>query len=467
FLESLGVSRVLWQELLPESMREKEKAFSLNFFSLRQNLSRPGLSQEEKEKLRLELARQEEAYLVFLSQMRYLSPELAQIFSPQQVTLEWAQENLTGSDTAVVEYFIGEKKSLLICLTRDDGHFFALPGRDEIKDSLRGYLKLLSSPPSDDFLGELASKRLYRELLGRAEKVFPPNIKRLIIVPDDVLFFLPFETLSSPFSSEKEEFLTSRYSVSYSPSVSSLALLNTREKKSYPVHFLGLGNPSYSGQKISLFSRRVSSAEILMDVYQSQGFSLSPLPGSEREVKKISRLFPESKSKIFLRENAREEVLKQEDIRQAQVIHFACHGFLDLNFPFRSALVLSQLSSSREDGFFQVREVYTCPIEAEMVVLSACQTGKGTLERGEGLVGLPRVFFISGARSVVSTLWNIEDRPAADFMLSFYTNLYRGMNKAEALGKTKQEMLRSKKYSHPHYWGAFVLNGDALSTIEF
>ena len=130
-------------------------------------------------------------------------------------------------------------------------------------------------------------------------------------------------------------------------------------------------------------------------------------------------MFPRNNRSIYLGEFANECIVKNTVGQDYSVIHFACHGFLDEQFPYRSALVLSFNDNEKEDGFFQVREIFNSRLKAEMVVLSACQTGRGTLKAGEGILGLPRVFFYTGARSVVSTLWNIGDKPTARFMNFF------------------------------------------------
>jgi CHAT domain-containing protein len=117
-----------------------------------------------------------------------------------------------------------------------------------------------------------------------------------------------------------------------------------------------------------------------------------------------------------------------------------------------------------EDGFLQVSEIYNLRLRSELVILSACQTARGRLENGEGILGLPRIFFYSGARSVLSTLWRIEDKSTARFMKYFYKYLTKGFDKSESLRLAKIKMIKSG-YSHPFYWAGFVLNGEYSSAI--
>ena len=169
---------------------------------------------------------------------------------------------------------------------------------------------------------------------------------------------------------------------------------------------------------------------------------------------------------LFVSANAQEEVVKKIALEDYQIIHFACHSLLDERFPFRSALILA-LNGDSEDGFLLVREIYNLRLSAEMIVLSACQTGKGRLENIEGVLGLPRIFFYCGARSVVSSLWKINDKSTTKFMSQFYKHISEGKSKPQALRLAKLYMI-DNKYSHPFYWASFVLYGDgsALQKIN-
>jgi len=137
---------------------------------------------------------------------------------------------------------------------------------------------------------------------------------------------------------------------------------------------------------------------------------------------------------------------------------------VDEILPLRSALVLSMMNNEIEDGFLQAREIYNLRLVSEMVVLSACQTAKGTMESVEGILGLPRIFFYTGARSVLTSLWRIRDRTTARFMTRFYQNLVEGYGKAQALRLAKIEMIESK-FAHPYFWAAFVLNGEFSTAV--
>jgi CHAT domain-containing protein len=211
---------------------------------------------------------------------------------------------------------------------------------------------------------------------------------------------------------------------------------------------------------------KISVANILRETYEGQGFDFSSLPRSDREIKGVASFFSKSARTLCLKAEASKERIKSLSLEDYQIIHFACHGFIDEQIPYRSSLVLSWDERSGEEGFLQVREIATLRLAAELVVLSACETGKGRIEKGEGILGLTRSFFNSGTRSVVSALWKIGDKPTAEFMRRFYSYLSQESDKAQALRLAKLDLLKSK-YSHPFYWAPFLLHGESNSRLEF
>jgi len=332
---------------------------------------------------------------------------------------------------------------------------------------LKAYLKVLSARPDGDFQGIKASRRLGKELLYPELWNIPDAIENLIIIPDGILYYLPFETLILDLKKKKtsDNFLVSDYKISYAPSSSSLLFLSRENEKDYLKDLLALGNPAYTWNGKSN-KRNMIPSEILKEVYQNEGFDLTSLPYSEREVKGISKFFHKTKRDIYLNHTASEKTIKNLMLDDYQILHFACHAILDEKFPFRSALVLSKEDSLDEDGFLQVSEIYNLRMTSNLVILSACQTGRGRLEKGEGILGLPRIFFYSGAKSVVSSLWKIDDKSTSIFMNHFYGFLSQGWNKSQSLRMAKLEMINSN-YSHPFYWAAFILNGDHSSKVNF
>jgi len=468
FLESLGESKIDIKESLSPGMKIRENELSSRISLVIQELSSSDLSQKRRQELLSKLRQEEDEYISLISRMRVEVPELANLVSTEPCNLDQVQQHLNGK-AGLIEYFLGESESFMFLITKNEFGVYGLPSRSEIEKSIKAYLKILSGPQRGEFKGTLAAKRIYTELLHPAERNIPESVESLIIVPDGILYNLPFETLIPDTMDEslQNDYLIAKYKISYVPSSSALLFLSENKvKRGNQKGLLAFGNPSYMLRDSSNGKNPKTEIQILREMYLDQGFELSPLPYTEREILEISSYFPENRKDIYLKDDAREEIFKEAPLKDYQIIHFACHGFLAEDFPFRSALVLALDDDPQEDGFLQVRELYNLRLKADLVVLSACQTGMGKLERGEGILGLPRIFFYAGARSVILTLWRINDESTAKFMNLFYRYLSEGNDKAQALRLAKLEMINSK-FSHPFYWAAFVLNGDSNSELYF
>ena len=446
FLESLGGFRTGFRDALPDSLRERERAISSRITAIIGELSRKEVSGRERAELREALRFQEDEYLRLVFRMREETPESAEVIFPQPIQLGQARALLPDERAAILEYFLAEDRIFLIVITKEKASLLSLAASEEIRPSVRAYIRLLSQPPKGNWEGGLAAAYLAERLAFPALRMLPDSVEHLIIIPDGFLSYLPFETLPLPPGRPASNGggLISRYSVSYAPSCS--ALLSLRRKSEPPEHskdFLAFGDPEYHRMKAGRKPGQLYVAAMMNDLYTEAGFDLSPLGQSGKEIRRISRRFSE----------------------KYQIIHFACHAFLDDRVPFRSGLFLSLREDGGEDGLLQAREIASLRMNAAMVVLSACQTSLGHLERGEGIMGLTRAFFTSGARSVLSTLWEIEDKAAAVFMEHFYDSLSRGEILSQALRSAKLRM-PSSGYDHPFYWAPFVLNGEPFSRIK-
>lgn len=469
FLESLGGASVDIQMQIRPELRKRENEISNKISAMMTEISGSNITQHEREVLLDRLNEAEEEYLNLMSQMRVESPEIFGLVSPRVRGTEEVQRRILDEKTALVEYFLGEDRSYGLLMTKDTFFLKVLPSRQEIESSLKAYLKLLSTPPEGKFKGILAAKRISKEYFSFVEEQISDSIQRLIIIPDGIFHCLPFETLVCVQSdlSHEDSFLIEKYTISYAPSSSSLFfLMDSKSELEDQKYLLAVGNPVYPAKSSKRGGKIKSYGETLREIYINLGFDFSPLPFTGKEILGISKYFPKKGTDVYLGAKAKEEIVKDIPLKEYQIIHFACHGLLDEKFPFRSALVLTLDEDEKEDGFLQVREIHNLRMNANLVVLSACQTGKGILERGEGILGLPRIFFYTGARSVVSTLWRINDRSTAQFMKSFYRHLSKGKGKAEALRLAKIDVIRSR-YSHPFYWAAFILNGEFKEAIHF
>ncbi|NPV83006.1 MAG: CHAT domain-containing protein [Candidatus Aminicenantes bacterium] len=369
--------------------------------------------------------------------------------------LEFIQKEVLSEDQLILDYFLGQEESYCFIISRDHFRVVRLPDEKEIERSVKLYIKLLGSTDVGEDDLRLAGSKIGKLLLP-AEELESEKFSSLIIVPDGLLNNLPFETLivGEPGS---RGYLIETHSISYSPA---LALI-TRFKKGpksadYQKELLAFGDPVYS----QWFNNQVRARLYFINgVHPPADFSLGHLPFSQKETKQLAELFPMKSYDLFLRKRASEENLKGLGLSSYRIIHFACHGLVSEKFPQRSSLVLSSSKKSSEDGFLTVREIYTLRLNSELVVLASCQSSRGSIERMEGIIGLPRVFLLAGSRAVVSALWSVNDRASQVLMLDFYRSLLAGKSRAEALRQAKLKMINGAS-SHPYYWAGYVLIGN-------
>ena len=198
------------------------------------------------------------------------------------------------------------------------------------------------------------------------------------------------------------------------------------------------------------------------DIQDTIRGGLERLKYSGIEVNNIAKLFPSGNADLLLRGSATEEKVKEEGILEKyQYVHFATHGIVNERKPDFSGIVLTQDEDPNENGFLQAAEIFNLSMNAELVVLSACQTGLGKMVRGEGIVGLTRAFMYAGTPSVLVSLWSVSDISTSKLMEKFYENLIKKkFDKTRALQQAQIFMIKEKKFSHPFYWAPFVLIGD-------
>jgi CHAT domain-containing protein len=285
-----------------------------------------------------------------------------------------------------------------------------------------------------------------RDAVGRAE--------RLLILPDGPLHLLPFAALAVPSSGGGAfRFLVEELPVTVSGSATLFAELASRPPAARAPRLVALGDPDY-GEPAGALGGAVNSPF---------GLRLPPLPATRREVEALAEVFGSS-AEIYLGEEATEERVRSA-APGASHLHLAAHGWLDEASPLDSAVVLSRPSSGgpgRDNGLLQAWEVFEgLRLDADLVVLSACETGLGRPVGGEGLLGLTRAFQYAGARSVLVSMWAVDDRWSAVLIERFYRHLRAGLGKDEALRRAQLALLRGASESgrQTFHWAAFQLVG--------
>jgi CHAT domain-containing protein/Tfp pilus assembly protein PilF len=378
---------------------------------------------------------------------------------PQPVSLKEAQALCPDKNTVILEYSIGDSSSCLWVLTQSAHQLFRLPARKSLQEQIESFRFALLNP--DQTNNEFFTKggySLYQKLLQPAEPYFTKKTK-LIIIPDGILNYLPFEVLltenkgtntGTPYSGLP--FLIKKYPVSYVQSASVLKSLLSEQS--------GVRQADPGNKKLVAFGDPVY--ENGNDMSRSSSKNYQRLEYTGKEIENIASLFKKGNADIYLRGDATEENVKREgELKKFNYVHFATHGFIDEDKPDLSSLVLTQDNNSEEDGFLQATEIFNLNLNADLVVLSACQTGLGKLIRGEGMVGLTRAFMYAGTPSVLVSLWSVKDASTATLMTDFYKNLIKEkLSKTDALRKAQLSMLGDEKFAHPFYWAPFVLVGD-------
>ncbi|MCX6564184.1 MAG: CHAT domain-containing protein [Candidatus Aminicenantes bacterium] len=451
FLDSIEVAQVPLLQGIDFRLAREEKRLARELNDFYKKLLDPNLTAGQKADLGESISRGEDDYEKLKREIRASSPAYAGLKYPEVIPLIEARKTLADAGTTFISYSVGKDGSYGFALDNKGLKIFPIPARKELQAKVSAYLKVVSDKDASDF-------SLGRELF--AELVRPgldPAAKRLVFIPDDILHFLPFETLRR--SDGREAWLIEDYAVAYAPSLSSLREIILRGRQGGPKpkkDLLAFGDPDYGAE---------DKADIFQNFYASSAFRFFPLKFSGTEVKRIAALFKPRRADVYVKALASEKTLQSVPLADYKIIHFAAHGLIDDQRPARSSIVLSLDPASPEDGFVQVREIYNLKLRASLVGLSACQTGLGRFVRGEGIEGLNRAFFYAGASSVLMTLWSVNDEAGSQLMERFYRRLRAADPITDALRAAKLDLIRSPAFSHPYYWAGYVVTGDAAKVV--
>jgi CHAT domain-containing protein/Tfp pilus assembly protein PilF/ketosteroid isomerase-like protein len=413
------------------------------------NLDRIAELEPRREKARL-------AYEAFLTSLYVKHPELkVQRGEATPITAAEAAALIPNSSTAIVEFVVADEKSYLLVLTNDRAQPLKITmypikiTANQLSERVDKFRRMLADR---DLNYQDSARQLYDLLLKPAEEQLRGR-KTLCLVPDRALWELPFQALQPRTGVH----LIEDYTLFYAPS---LTVLREVEKQPSvptrrgPPSLLAFGNPQLSGGPGS--STRSTELE-----------RFGPLPEAEEEVKTLARLYGNAKSRVFIGSEAREVVAKTEAPKY-EVLHFATHGLLDNRNPMFSFLTLAQTGGDpNEDGLLEAREIINMDLHAKLAVLSACQTARGWVGAGEGVIGMSWALFVAGVPTTVASQWKVDSASTTSLMIDFHrrlttrrVNAKSGEGKAEALRQAELGLLRSERYRHPFYWAGFVMIGD-------
>ncbi|MEM1178495.1 MAG: CHAT domain-containing tetratricopeptide repeat protein [Acidobacteriota bacterium] len=470
-------------EDLPEDLKEERQDLAERYDEVLASLAamrEPAPSMrvlELEEELDAISSRREE----LVAKVRLSSPRLAALTYPRALDFESIRTSIDPG-TLLLAFSVNTERSLLFVLSRGgalDVH--RLPtGSGQLRDEIDAFLSLIeesAGPPSRRTRLRSASvraagQRLFDQLLAPAAERIEAS-RRLLILPDGPLHRLPFAALVTDARGAVSSGPRGRlrpYLVEWKPIHLALSFSLFQELRARGSSDGKPRGPA-SVPLIAFGAPRLPPAEASTprpeQVSPGRRSDLPELPAARREVQDIGRLFGDGQ--IYLGRDVSEERVLALPPR-VSVLHFATHVRLDPRDPLDSALVLAAPPPREDDlerrwsnGLLQVREIFeNLRIEADLVVLSACESALGEEVQGEGLIGLTRAFHFAGARSVVASLWPVDDRATAELMMSFYRHLKDGRSKDEALRAAQLELVRGDtgNFLSPHYWAAFQLSGD-------
>ena len=425
------------------------------------------------------------------AQIRQTSPRYAALTQPAPLTLKQIQTEVLDQETLLLEYALGEERSFLWAVTPSSIKSFELPKRSEIESAARRVYEILTArnrmiaketPEQRRKRIEQADAEFAKSSLALSHILLGPVAaelkgKRLVIVGEGMLQYTAFAALPVPDARPGvvSSPLIADHEIISLPSASVLAVLRREAAgRETPDKVVAVfADPVFdSGDpRIGLSHKNsapaveanASASDVKRSASESGLQDFVRLRFSRQEADQIVRFASESKRLAAVDFAASRASATSPELDHYSIIHFATHGLINNQHPELSGVVLSLVDEQGrpQDGFLRLYDIYNLKLQANLVVLSACQTALGKQIKGEGLVGLTRGFMYAGAPRVVASLWQVDDRATAQLMGRFYeAMLGRGLRPAAALRAAQVAMWKEKRWQGPHYWAAFTLQGE-------
>ena len=404
------------------------------------------------------------------ARLRALDPHYAALTQPEPFDVAALQKNALDDDTVLLEYALGRPRSVVWAVTARSLEMHFLPGTTALEPTARRATELLSrrhtSAAGDHELGQVLAE-LSRVLLAPLAPVI--DRRRIVVVPDGVLHYLPFAALPDPKAEDRP--LVAGHEVVTLPSAAVLSVLREElgTRPPAPKVLAVLADPVFERTDERLAGARTSApssgARDAAHAARAIGIErgIPRLPFTRREARAILSLVPKEARKEALDFDASRSTATAPELGDYRLVHFATHGFVNAARPDLSGIVLSLVGRDGRDqnGFLAAPEVFNLRLGADLVVLSGCRTGLGRELRGEGLVGLTRAFMYAGAPRVLASLWKVDDAATAELMTRVYRGiLAEGRTPSEALRRAQVDMAATGRWRHPYFWAAFQLHGD-------
>jgi CHAT domain-containing protein/Tfp pilus assembly protein PilF len=501
-IDTLGEAGVNIREGVSLDLLRREHAIQQDIDAKARAKSEYKYTKEQAAALDKELDALIAEYDDVLTKIRVSSPNAAHLIQPQVQGMAEIQRRLLDDDTLLLEFHLGQENSYLWAVSNTSLDGYTLPKREVVEKAARGLYNLMTTPqPAAD--GSVTERRrrieeartlytsqaaaLSQMLLGKAAGLL--GKKRLLVVADGVLQYLPFGALPAPVigddalgeaaAHDVRPYLIEEHEIVSLPSASVAAVLRDihPQGRHAPLTVAVLADPVFDryDSRVQQPEKGVArSKEIRPNGSDGEqrpsgiagirsGTGLQSLPLTREEATAIVGVAGTRGTLVAEDFDASRATLVGLKPGQYRIIHFATHGLVDDERPEMSGVVLSMVNRKGEpqDGILRLQDIYNLRLSADMVVLSACSTGLGNTVRGEGLVGLTRGFMYAGSPRVVASLWRVDDFATVRLMQRFYHSMLKeGRTPPAALQQAQIEMLREKRWSLPYFWAAFLIQGD-------
>ncbi|PYS92754.1 MAG: hypothetical protein DMF64_07810 [Acidobacteria bacterium] len=468
-----------------------------------------GAPDKSVQDLEAELNQLETEYDSIENQIRAANPRYASLTGAQPLALADVQQQVLDNDTTLLEYSLGAEQSYLWAVTNKGVTLYQLPARDALNKQVSDLRDQIVPVSARRSLNELATTRglsdgrglgltgsniagsaadfakaanaLYQSAVAPAASVI--TNKRLLIVADGALNYLPFEALvTAPGGVDYAAlpYLVQTNEIIYAPSASVVAAIRQQKNGAATASrgLLVVADPVFDAKDPRVKNQAAASADgttrdvsivsAVADIsgtpVEANSFRLPRLEGTRTEAQQIAQLARADglAPDVWLDFDANEANVKTRDIAKYRILHVATHGLLNTERPQFTGVVLSLVGNREGDGFLRTDEIFNLKLGAPLVMLSACETGLGREKRGEGVIGLTRAFMYAGAPTVGVSLWSVADKSTADLMTDFYRRYLskQPTTPPAALRAAQQKMIAGKQNSAPFFWAPFVLVGD-------
>ncbi len=463
-------------DLLQESGTELREGASAELVAAKRRLERAirvknrllleeSMAEKPGDTLEKELRRLLEEHERIVAKIRSQSPGYRSLIKAQPLTAEQIQREVLDADTLLLHYKLGRRRSFLFVVTPSSIETFRLPARDVLEGLATRASELLASGAQGGSAvqAELTLAKLGEILLGPARERL--GTKRLLVVAEGEIQSIPFAALSLSADAEGNPIpLMIDHEIVTMPSASTLGILKSQQagRRPAPKPLAVLGDPVFSirDERLAGRSPRLGLGVAAGPLVLGEVPAYERLPHSRHEAEAIAAMANDRDTLLALDFEANRQLVLSGALEEYRILHFATHAEIDSRHPELSRLILSLLDEQGRprEGFVYGHEIFDLRLPAELVVLSACETGMGKPVRGEGLVGLPQAFLYAGAARVVVSLWKVNDRSTARLFESFYQHLLKeGLTPSAALRAAQIEEWRRQPGGYQ--WAAFVTQG--------